>query len=61
MSIINKILKESIFNFYTYVKWAIIARSFSCYGFQKVGYTAENCKWYNLNPDLGVTQRILFS
>ena len=37
-----------------------IARSLSCYGFQKVGYTAENCKWYNLNPDLWVTPRILF-
>ena len=43
-----------------FIKYINIARSLSCYGFQKVGYTAENCKWYNLNPDLGVTPRFLF-
>ena len=30
-------------------------------GLQKVGNTAENCKWYNFCPDLGVTPRILFT
>ena len=30
-------------------------------GLQKVGNTAENCKWYNFSPDLGVTPRILFT
>ena len=30
-------------------------------GLQKVGNTAENCKWYNFCSDLGVTPRILFT
>ena len=30
-------------------------------GLQKVGNTAENCKWYNFSPNLGVTPRILFT
>ena len=30
-------------------------------GLQKVGNIAENCKWYNFCPDLGVTPRILFT
>ena len=30
-------------------------------GLQKVGNTAENCKWYNFSPDLGITPRILFT
>ena len=38
-----------------------MASSRSPNGLQKVGYTAENCKWHNFSPNLGVTPRILFS
>ena len=37
-----------------------IASSLAPNGLQKVGYTAENYKWHNFSPDLGVTPRILF-
>ena len=38
-----------------------IARFCSPNWVQKVGNTAENCKWHNFSPDLGVTPGILFS
>ena len=38
-----------------------ISSSRSSNEIQKVGYTAENCKWHNISRDLGVISRILFS
>ena len=40
----SKLLKMALVTRHQILNF-VITRSLSCYGFQKVGYTAENCKW----------------